>query len=153
MGNYEGALADLNFAIGKDPSYPDAFSNRGIVWTKKGNFEKAKADFDKAIQLDPQFYQAFYNRGNAYFRLKQDYYSALEDYRKVLDLNPHHEGARKKMDIAKQKISQQEAGKLHQLKRQAEIFLLLESPAKAILNYCLRVFKHKRKLTEDPSDL
>ena len=152
LENYEEAFVDLNIAIGIDPSYPEAFSSRGVAWKLKGDFEKAKADFDKALQLNPQFYRAFYNRGNAYFKLKQDYYSALEDYNRVLALNPHHEGTWKKMEIAKQKISQIEASKLNQLKKQAEIFLLLESPTKAILGYCLKNFQRKKELAS-PSDL
>lgn len=153
LKNYEEALADLDFVIGIDSSYPEAFSSRGSAWIAMGDFEKAKADFDTALQLDPQFYRALYNRGNAYFKLKQDYYSALKDYNQVLALNPHHEGAWKKMEITKEKISQMEAGKLNQLKKQAEIFLLLESPTKVILGYCLKFFQRKKELVKSPSDL
>ena len=53
-------------AIRLDPSFADAYNNRGIAYDKLGQYERAIQDYDEAIRLDPQYTNAYYNRGDTY---------------------------------------------------------------------------------------
>jgi serine/threonine protein kinase len=62
---HDGALADLDEAIRRDDSYPDAFDDRGAIRFNLKQFEEALADFTKAIELAPNRHEFFVHRGHA----------------------------------------------------------------------------------------
>ncbi|MEX1351911.1 MAG: tetratricopeptide repeat protein, partial [Desulfobacterales bacterium] len=57
-GQYDRAIVFLNKAIEKNPSFAEAYYNRGITYLEKKQFDKAISDFTKAIEINPR-YQAF----------------------------------------------------------------------------------------------
>ncbi|MBD2201204.1 protein kinase [Calothrix sp. FACHB-1219] len=60
--DYQGALTDFNQAIQINPSYCEAWCNRGNVYLKLGNYDAALADYDRALTINPQFTQALQGR-------------------------------------------------------------------------------------------
>ena len=54
MGDFEGAMADCNYAVGLDPKDAYVFLNRGEVKRAMGLPEAALEDIEKAIELDPK---------------------------------------------------------------------------------------------------
>lgn len=77
-GDYRAAIAQLNKAIELNPSYANAYFNRGELHFELQNFEAAELDYTAAIeqQQDAQFYN-----GRAHCRfLLENYQQALEDY-------------------------------------------------------------------------
>jgi tetratricopeptide (TPR) repeat protein len=63
QGDIEGAIADYDEAIRRNPNHASAFNNRAITRSDQGDVEGAMADYDEAIRLDPNDADAFNNRG------------------------------------------------------------------------------------------
>ena len=66
MQDYGRAIEDLDNAIRLNPSYSEAFVNRGLAYAHQREHERAIADFTMAIRLDPRNAAAYTNRGVAY---------------------------------------------------------------------------------------
>jgi tetratricopeptide (TPR) repeat protein len=45
-----------------------AFTNRGVIYMRKGEIDLALSDFTKAIEYSPRFGVAYYNRANIYLQ-------------------------------------------------------------------------------------
>ena len=140
MNNYEKALVDFNTAIKLNPQYEAAFTNRGIVWMEKKDYEKAKKDFDMALQLNPQSIPALFNRGNARAKLNQEYFAALEDYEKVLALDPKYEGAHKNIALTRQLINLTKEKEIP-FTELADLLTPPEPPSTSFWRSCLNLFK------------
>lgn len=61
------------------------YSNRGIIYSRRGEYEKALADHNKAIELEPTMAQPYINRGNVYHHM-QNLDAALQEYQKAIEL-------------------------------------------------------------------
>ncbi|MCS6795722.1 MAG: tetratricopeptide repeat protein [Raineya sp.] len=99
MGDFTGAMADLNTAIESkklDSEYlAKAYRFRGLAKFEKNNFDEAIEDFTTSLKYDNS-YLTLYNRANAYIRLgERD--KACEDYRKAAErgLSEAYEAIRK----------------------------------------------------------
>ena len=86
-GDIDGALADFDEAVRRNPSYKVAYANRGAVRHKAGNLEGALADFDQALRLDLFDAVTYYNRGTVYYHLG-DFGQALDDFDKAIRYQP-----------------------------------------------------------------
>ncbi len=60
---------------------------------KNKELSKAIYFYEKGIRLHPRHYRAMYNLANIYV-VYEDYYSAIENYKKALDVRPDYEIAR-----------------------------------------------------------
>ncbi len=85
LGDFGGALADLNQAIEEFPNNAELRKNRGNLQLLYGLTRKAIDDYTKAIQLNNDYAEAYYNRGLA-FLLFYDKISACADLTKSADL-------------------------------------------------------------------
>jgi hypothetical protein len=82
----EKAIEYLNNAIKLEPSYAEAYYNRGNAYNKPGQYNRAIEDFNEAIRLNPYYALAYVNRGNAYLKLEQ-YDRAIKDFNEAIRLN------------------------------------------------------------------
>lgn len=82
MGQLDIAMEDFNQSIKFDPTYENAYANRGIVYCMKGKFDLGIQDFNKALQLKPDYFEALANRGIAYAQTKQ-FEKAIADFTKL----------------------------------------------------------------------
>ncbi len=89
IGDYEEAIAAYDLAIALDPTYVDAYNNRGVAYHNLKQYERAILDYDETLRLDPKYAYAYNNRGVAYHNLKQ-YERAILDYDKALRLDPRY---------------------------------------------------------------
>jgi TonB family protein len=55
LGDYEHAMADLDYAVQLDPKEAWSFYNRGLVELAMGRLARAKADLETALTLRPDF--------------------------------------------------------------------------------------------------
>jgi tetratricopeptide (TPR) repeat protein len=61
----QGALADCNEAIRREPNVATDLDSRGFVYLKSSQWDLAVADFNAALRLDPNLASALYGRGVA----------------------------------------------------------------------------------------
>ena len=83
LGDYAGAIADLDKAIELDPDYIVAYYYRGVSKKKLSYYKSAMADFDRALKLDPLHADAYYEIVKA--RIKQ-YIKTMRDFMKKIKL-------------------------------------------------------------------
>lgn len=86
LGQLDKAMEDFNNSIKYDPTYENAYANRGIVHCLKGNLDLALLDFNKALELKPDYFDALFNRGIAYTQLKQ-FDNAIRDFNQLQQTN------------------------------------------------------------------
>jgi tetratricopeptide (TPR) repeat protein len=89
-GDLDRAMADFNRSIQYDPSYENAYVNRGIVYCLRGKFDLAIPDFNKALQLKPDYFDARFNRGIALTQIGE-YQKAIDDFTTLEATNPEDE--------------------------------------------------------------
>jgi len=87
LGDLDGAMNDINKAIGTDPKNPHSFNVRALIKIEKGDYSGAISDFSQVIKFAPERFDAYANRASAKFNLK-DFKGAIEDLNKVVELNP-----------------------------------------------------------------
>jgi tetratricopeptide (TPR) repeat protein len=85
MARADLALQDYTRAVTLDPTFAEAFNNRGALQSLNGMHDQAIADHNTAIRLNPNNSRAFSNRAQAYLRLKF-YEEAIEDFTTAMDL-------------------------------------------------------------------
>ena len=86
-GEREKANSAYDKTIHLDPSFFEAYNNRGVIKFQLGQYEWAIADYDEAIRLKPDLAKAYNNRGKAKYYLNL-YASALVDYNQAIRLMP-----------------------------------------------------------------
>lgn len=79
------ALEDYTRAVTLDPTFAEAFNNRGALRSLNGAHDQAIADHTTAIRLNPNSGPYLANRAQAYLRLKF-YEEAIEDFTAAMDL-------------------------------------------------------------------
>ena len=87
LGRIETAIADYTKVIDFDPTYADAYVNRGAAYAKLGQRELALADLNRALTLQPKNAGAFFTRGILYLEMKK-YDLALPDFNNYLAIDP-----------------------------------------------------------------
>lgn len=63
LGYKDDALAKFTEAINIDPTLPEAWYNRAVLYYESGNHPKALFDLDRAAQLNPRQANIFMQRG------------------------------------------------------------------------------------------
>ncbi|MBI4834856.1 MAG: protein kinase [Planctomycetes bacterium] len=75
-------------ALDVDPSFGEAWQEIGYIYKEIGELDSSLDAFNQAIAINPKLAYAYYERANMYYMLKQDNKKAIEDYEKVLELDP-----------------------------------------------------------------
>ena len=90
-GDFQKAIRHYTNAIKLDLRCPEAYINRAVAYESAGNLDLALQDTETAIALEPKA-EAYHNRGNVHFK-QDNYYQAIQDYGKALELDPVNRGA------------------------------------------------------------
>jgi len=87
-GEYQKAIDDFSKAIESDPKLAEAYSIRGLSYSKLDEHEKAIEDYTKAIELKiAEEAIWYYHRAYSYEELRE-YQKAIDDYTKATESNP-----------------------------------------------------------------
>ena len=86
VGRYADAIAKLNQAAVMERS-AHVYTEIGKEYGKMGKYPEALDALATAMQIDPNFAMAYYNRGGVYESVGKKA-QAIEDYRRVLALDP-----------------------------------------------------------------
>jgi tetratricopeptide (TPR) repeat protein len=92
LGNYPGAIEDINKVIDKQITNPVLYIERAFFFLANNNFSSAINDCDKAISLKSLGEDVYFCKAIAEDALS-NYTDALRDYDKVIKLNPHNDDA------------------------------------------------------------
>jgi tetratricopeptide (TPR) repeat protein len=92
-----GAIADLSTAISIRPRYTSYYI-RGLVSLKLRRVDDAYQDATAILSLRPNRYHGYYLRGLTR-HLRGQRRLAAADYRRALEINPRHKGARRALSI------------------------------------------------------
>ena len=66
-GQFHAALAEYDAILNEDPTFEDAYNNRGFVRLQIGDIAEAEADFLAALRLNPNAEMALANIASLYF--------------------------------------------------------------------------------------
>ena len=69
--DFDGALADIQTAIGMDSSDPNYYAEEASIWMRKSDYEKALASVEKALKLAPDFASCYRLKGLCLVRQKR----------------------------------------------------------------------------------
>ena len=92
INDLDRAIESYSQTIELNPSYANAYYNRGNAYYNQGEKELAIADYDQVILLDPTYADAYYNRGNSYADLGE-LAQAIANYDQVIRLIPDYVNA------------------------------------------------------------
>jgi Tfp pilus assembly protein PilF len=99
LNNKEEAIKDYSTALNHDPRLElKILSNRAVLYLETEKFAEAKNDLDRLISIDSRNYMYYYNRAFSKLHLG-DREGAINDYRKVLQLNPDDTAAKNQLQI------------------------------------------------------
>lgn len=103
-GDLEGAILDWDEIVKKDPTFAQAWHNRGTALAYLNRLEEAIASFDKAIDLNVNDYKSWNDRGNALYNLNR-WQEALMSLDRVVTINRNHPYAWYDRGLALEKLN------------------------------------------------
>lgn len=86
LGNYYGAISDLNEAIEIVPTFVNAYYHRADAKRALGDYTNAIEDYNSLLELDSNYVSAYNGRGLSYY-YSQMFDEAYEDYNIALKLD------------------------------------------------------------------
>ena len=81
------AIAMLNQAVARDPSYVLSYANRGLAFYKAKRYEEALRDYDKAVSMNLNKAELFNNRGILHGETGNTL-NALKDFTAAVKIDP-----------------------------------------------------------------
>jgi protein O-mannosyl-transferase len=99
LGQKEEAIKDYSIALVYQPDITiEILSNRAVLFIETGKYKEAVIDLNYLISEDSNNFMYYYNR--AFSKLKlNDIDGAIEDYRKVIQLNPDDKQTAEQLQI------------------------------------------------------
>jgi tetratricopeptide (TPR) repeat protein len=101
--DFNGALSNYNEVARVDTTYPDLFTNRGMMRHYLRDFDGAVQDYNKAIKAKPGNASSYNNRAAAYMALNE-FNTALLDLNKAIELNGTYADAYDNRGRVKQRL-------------------------------------------------
>lgn len=96
-GDLDGAIETFTALIELDPDFAEAWNKRATAHYYAGSLTKSVADVRKTLELEPRHFGALSGLGMIYEQLG-DIDAAIKAYRRALDVNPHMQRVRGKLE-------------------------------------------------------
>jgi len=106
--DYKSALKYYHDAEIELPESPELEYNMAGALYNQGGYEEAVERFEKALktQDSAQNLRSHFNLGNTYFQM-EDFQKAIEQYQRVLELNPDDMDAKFNLEYARKRLKEQ----------------------------------------------
>ena len=142
--DFYNAKDDFESALMLAPNSAEAIYDLAVTLEKINKTEDAIKTYDRLLEVDDKFITGWYNRGRLKL-LKGEYDSAIEDFRKALELEPINADAWNEICIAhfKQKLYQEaysDINRAHEINDRNEIVIA----NKQVLDSCIKIKKSKK---------
>lgn len=102
--DFEGAIADWQKVVEKDPLFSKAWHNLGSAFAYLNRTEEALKSFDQAININVKDYQSWDNRGNFLYNLHR-WEEALISWDRVVGIKPNYYQAWYSRGLALEKLN------------------------------------------------
>lgn len=89
LEDFQGAEADCDAAIQRNPFVVGAYQIRGLARIRQSKFDGAIEDYQKALHYDPENITLWHNLTLSHIQ-KKDYNSAKEDLESLLKVSPRY---------------------------------------------------------------
>ena len=96
-GNLQESLSYFDEVVRSDPDFAEGWNKRATVYYMLGNFEASVADIKRTLALEPRHFGALSGMGLIYDAIGNQA-AAAKVWEKALEINPHMEGIRHRMD-------------------------------------------------------
>jgi tetratricopeptide (TPR) repeat protein len=120
VGHLQKELDGCTEAIKADPSYAEAYAQRGSAKYRLNDNAGAVADCTRALELDGTLADAYCTRGYSYLRTKNNEL-ALRDLDRYVELRPKDSGAYYNRGKAKLYFLKDKPGAIEDLKKALEL--------------------------------
>lgn len=87
-GDYDRAIECYKAEIALDPNSAAAYLNLGLAYESLKQWDKAKSQYIIAIDKDPKVARIYNNLGVIYMSWDGDYFKALDNFKKAVELKP-----------------------------------------------------------------
>ncbi len=87
-GEYDRAIESYKAEIAGDPNSAGNYYNLGQSYESLKQWDKALSQYIMAIDKDPKMAKAYNNLGAVYMNWKGDYFKALDNFKKAVELKP-----------------------------------------------------------------
>ena len=109
VGDWEGAIKELDKAIELDPDFQKAYHYRAIIHSYLQQYNQAMTDINKSLNLDNKSLESYFVRAGL-FAQKGDYKQAVKDFDTIIDLDPNNGKAYDHRGYAKIELGDQYGG-------------------------------------------
>ena len=96
--DYDSAKKIFTKIIKKDPNWAEGWNKRATVYYYQKEYELSQADIDRVIELEERHFGALSGLGLIQIEL-QNYFLALESYKKAINIYPTMETAKKMIPL------------------------------------------------------
>lgn len=79
IGDFEGAIEDMDIAINLDPLKESYHYYKFQAYFDQGKFSKAREEIDNVLEINKNFYGYYYYKGNTYFEERR-FNEAIKQY-------------------------------------------------------------------------
>ncbi len=87
-GDCNKAIMDYSMALKLNSQFAESFNNRGYTYMRMRDYQNALSDLNMAIDIRPNYVNALMNRGDIYNYYLNNKIKAIQDYNKVLTIDP-----------------------------------------------------------------
>jgi tetratricopeptide (TPR) repeat protein len=101
--HYDTALQVFDRMVEQAPGFAEAWNKRATVHYLMGDWEASVVDIQRTLALEPRHFGALFGLGLIYDALEQPR-AALRSFEATLDLNPHSESTRLKIEELRRQL-------------------------------------------------
>jgi tetratricopeptide (TPR) repeat protein len=101
--HYDTALRAFDRMVEQAPDFAEAWNKRATVHYLMGDWRASVVDIQRTLELEPRHFGALFGLGLIYDALEQPE-AALRSFEATLDLNPHSESTRLKIEELRRQL-------------------------------------------------